>query len=258
MDFKVRTPFLLMGLPIHPVDPGDVRAFIVDRISQKGKAVVLHSNIQGALLALKHPWLYEFNKQAHLVFCDSDGVRWGLKLLGYSPPPKITYNVWIWQLAEFCSKKKYRLFLLGAASGIAEEAAKRMQSRYPGIQIAGVHHGFFDKKGPENEKIIDRINAAQADILLVCFGMPLQERWLMENVKRLKAHIFLTGGAALDYASGRLKIAPPWIVQLQMEWLFRFMQEPRRLFARYFLGIPYFFLRVWIEKIRMRKVAKNA
>lgn len=240
----------LLGLGIDNADSNSILDLIEGVVDQRKKAIILYLNIHGVNLALKKPSFFKFINQARLVFCDGDGLRWGLKFLGYRPPPKVTYNKWIWSLAEFCSKKKYRLFLLGAATGIAEEAAKRFYSRYPEIQIAGTHHGFFEKKGKENEKVIHRINNAKTDILIVCFGMPLQEEWLKDNVTRIKAHVFLNGGAALDYASGQLKMAPAWMIQLQMEWLYRLLQEPQRLFIRYIIGNPLFLFRVFLERLK--------
>jgi N-acetylglucosaminyldiphosphoundecaprenol N-acetyl-beta-D-mannosaminyltransferase len=240
----------ILGLTLHPVGVGEVFSFIQTVIRHGQKALVLHLNIQGVNLAMGRPWLKEFFNQAQLVFCDGDGVRWGAKILGLSVPYKITYDRWIWQLAAFCEKEDFRLFFLGGRSGVAEAAAGRLRGRYPGLKIAGFHHGYFDKKGSENERVIQTISQSKPDILIVGFGMPLQEKWLSENWRQISAHVFLAGGAVFDYASGGAKRAPQWMIQAQMEWLFRLIQEPRRLFGRYVFGIPYFFFRLLLEKIR--------
>lgn len=240
----------LLGLPIHDVGVDKIYAFVEETISKRQKAIVLHSNVHGVNLACKHPWLYDFYQKAHLVFCDGDGVRLGLKILGYSPPPKITYNEWLWQLAAFCERKEYRLFLLGGRPGIAQEAARRLKERSPRLNIVGLYDGFFRKRGENDDTIIARINAASPDILLVCLGMPLQERWLADNWSLLDVHVFLTGGAAVDYVSGRLGKAPSWMVRSHLEWLYRFWQEPGRLFGRYMIGNPVFLARVLREKVQ--------
>lgn len=108
---------------------------------------------------------------------------------------------------------------------MAEKAAQNLKKKYPGLALAGVHHGYFDKKGEENQKVIDQINKCSTDVLLVCFGMPLQERWLRDHWREIKAHIFLKGGAAFDYVSGRLKMAPEWMIRLGLEWLYRFFSR---------------------------------
>jgi len=240
----------LLGMPIHRVGVEQVHEFIEDVVTKGQKGIALNLNVYCVNLALQHRWLYEFIQSVHLVFCDGDGVRMGLKLLGYPPPPKITYNEWLWQLSAFCEKKKFRLCFLGGKPGVAEEAAKNLKTRYPALNIVGTLHGFFNKQGAENQEVVEQINAAAPDILLVCFGMPEQERWIAENWRQVNAHVFLKGGAALDYASGRLRKAPAWMVRWHGEWLFRFFQEPRRLFARYVIGNPYFLFRVLLAKLK--------
>jgi len=239
----------LLGLPIHRVGVEEVLAFIEDTVSKNQKAIGLNLNVFCVNLALKHPWLHEFIQSAHLVFCDGDGVRLGLKLSGYSPPPKITYNEWLWQLSAFCEQRKLRLYFLGGRPGVAEAAARNLKAKYPALNIVGVQHGFFDKHGEHNQKIVDAINAASPDILLVCFGMPTQEKWIADNWKNVDAHVFLKGGAAFDYASGRLRKAPGLLVRWHLEWFYRWLQEPRRLFGRYLIGNPYFVARVLLARI---------
>lgn len=243
----------LAGIPVHPVTVQDVHAFIERTIQANQKALVLNVNIHCANLAWEQAWLLEFLNEAHLVFCDGDGVRWGARLLGMEPPPKVTYASWIWQLADFSAKRGYRIFFLGACSGVAEKAGQRLRERFPNLRIAGIRDGYFEKEGPENERVIRQINQSRPDILLLGFGMPLQEKWLSENWKRLNAYIFLTGGAVFDYASGNLRRAPGWMIRTHMEWLFRLVQEPRRLFKRYAFGNVIFFTRL-LRKHKSKKV----
>jgi len=245
--------YRFLGLSLHPVDVEEVHSFIAEVVKKGEQALVLNLNIHCVNLASAQPWLRSFLNEAQLVFCDGDGVRWGLRLLGLNPPPKITYDRWIWQLAEFADRRGLRLYFLGARPGVAEEAALKLKSRFPSLQVVGCHHGYFDREGPENEKVIEKINLLTPDILIMGLGMPVQEKWLCENWKWVRAHVFLTGGAVFDYASGGARRAPPWMIRCHLEWFYRFLQEPRRLFARYFLGIPYFFLRVFLEGLKKEK-----
>ena len=240
----------VLGLPVDCVDADDVQAFIEATVATGRKAVVSHLNIQGANLAVKHSWLGDFFRAAELVFCDGDGVRLGLKMSGHVPPPKITYNEWLWQLATFCECKGRSLYLLGGKPGVATEAAQRLAQRCPQLKIAGTQDGYFDKQGQQNRAVVERINESKPDILLVCMGMPLQERWIADNWGDLDVHVALPGGAALDYASGRLEKAPPWMIRVHLEWLYRLFQEPRRLFLRYVIGNPLFIWRVMRERLR--------
>jgi N-acetylglucosaminyldiphosphoundecaprenol N-acetyl-beta-D-mannosaminyltransferase len=248
----------LLGLPINRVGVEQVHAFIEDVISKQEKAIALNLNVFCVNLALQHKWLHEFIQSAHLVFCDGDGVRLGLKILGYSPPPKVTYNEWLWQLSAFCERKQFSLFFLGGKPGVAEEATGRLKARHPRLRVSGLHDGFFTKRGEENQRVIEQINAASPDVLLVCFGMPQQELWIAENWRNVNARVFLKGGAALDYASGRLKKAPAWMIRWHLEWLYRLFQDPVRLFTRYVFGNPYFLFRVFLERIKQLSQGKSS
>ncbi|MBD3314865.1 MAG: WecB/TagA/CpsF family glycosyltransferase [Chitinivibrionales bacterium] len=119
----------------------------------------------------------------------------------------------------------------------------------PALRIAGVHHGFFEKEGPENDRIIKLINDARPDILIVGLGMPLQERWIHDNYKRLAVKVYLTAGAAFEFLSGRTKRCPAWMGRAGFEWLFRFLLEPRRMAKRYLWGNPAFLAAVIAQKI---------
>ncbi|MCM8775783.1 MAG: WecB/TagA/CpsF family glycosyltransferase [Candidatus Omnitrophica bacterium] len=242
--------FSLMGIPIHRITVRDLETFIENVFKEGSKAIIAYVNIHGMNLAYEYPWLRDFFQEVQVVICDGDGVRWGIKLLGGDPPPKITFTRYIWNIAEFCERHHYRIFLLGGKSGVAQEAAEQIKRKYPRLEIAGCYHGYFDKDGEESEKLIMRLNVIQPDVLIVGFGMPAQEKWLYQNWKRIHAHLFLPVGAALDYVSGRMKNVPSWMIRWHMEWLFRLAEEPVRLFSRYVFGIPYFFWRICLEKRR--------
>lgn len=249
-------PLKLMGISVHPAGVENVHTYIKNVIDKKEKALVLNVNIHAVNLALQNSWLKDFLNSAQLVFCDGDGIRWGLKLLGYEPPPKVTYDRWIWQLAEFCENKNYSIYFLGGKPGIAAQAQQKLQARFPKLNIAGAEHGHFRKTGEENERILQEINRIKPDILMLGFGMPLQERWLKDHWREIDAHIFLTGGAVFDYLSGKAQRAPNWMIQAHLEWFYRFLREPGRLFRRYFFGIPYFFMRIFGEKMKSNRIRK--
>jgi N-acetylglucosaminyldiphosphoundecaprenol N-acetyl-beta-D-mannosaminyltransferase len=240
----------LMGIPVHPVGPPEILGFMGSVIAERTQAVILHVNVNGANLAIRHPSLMKAFNQTQMVFCDGDGIRWGLSILGYDPPPKTTYNVWLWTLAQWCVDRDASLYLLGAVPGVADQAAKNLVARLPRLRIAGTHHGFFPREGPENEAVLAMINEARPDVLLVCFGMPMQEHWVMANRERLATHVLLTGGASLDYAAGIARMTPRWMVRMQLEWLYRLLQEPIRLFGRYVIGNPVFMARVFLSRLR--------
>lgn len=245
---KINAEMRILKLPVNQVGVPELLAFFEKVILSGEKAIVLSLNVHCVNLALRHSWLHQFINHVQLVYCDGDGVRLGLKILGQKPPPKITYNVWLWQIAEFCERMGFSLFFLGARPGVAEEAKERFLQKHARLKIVGVHHGYFEKSGAENDQVLEIINQATPDILLVCFGMPEQEKWIRDNYERTQAHVFIEGGAALDYASGRLKKAPDFLIGMKLEWFYRLLQEPRRLFKRYVIGNTYFLVQVLLEK----------
>ncbi len=246
----------VLGVQVTPLGVPALHAHIGDCIQMGRKALVLHVNVHALNLAWERPWLRSFFNSADLVFCDGAGVILGARILGHRIPERITYADWMWQLAAFAEGHGFSLFLLGARPGIADKAAASLTARFPRLRIAGCHHGFFDKTrgSPGNEAVIRCINVASPDILIVGFGMPIQERWLMENWQRIDAKVLLTGGAVFDYVSGDLRRAPRWLTDHGLEWLGRLIIEPRRLWRRYILGNPKFLWRVirqWLGLLRL-------
>jgi len=145
-------------------------------------------------------------------------------------------------LAAAAVEYNLSLFLLGGTPYVVELAAKQLKELHPGIRLSGYHHGYYSEQ--ENNSVIDKINANPPDILLLGMGVPKQEEWTKENFEKLNAKIVWMGGGFLDILSGRIKRCPQWLSKIGFEWMFRFLQEPRRLWKRYFIGNPLFVLRI--------------
>ncbi len=241
----------ILGVGIDPLTVPELHARILKFVREGGHALVLHTNVYGLNLSYRDPSLRAFFNSAPVVFCDGSGVVLGARILGEHLPERITYADWAWQLAGFAEREDLSLFFLGARPGVTEKAAARLKERYPDLKVAGVHHGYFDKAvgAPENEAVLEEINAARPDVLLVGFGMPLQERWLMHNWDRIDARVALTGGAAFDYVSGELGRGPRFLVDNGFEWLARLLIEPGRLWRRYVIGNPLFLSRVLRQRL---------
>jgi N-acetylglucosaminyldiphosphoundecaprenol N-acetyl-beta-D-mannosaminyltransferase len=240
----------ILGTKITPLSVTELHTYIEDIIREGKKARVLNVNVNCLNLAYERPWLRDFLNNSEVVFCDGAGVTIGARILGYRIPPRITYADWIWQVAEFAESRQWTFFFLGARPSVAESAAARLRKSYPNLQIEETHHGYFDKTtaSAENESVIQLINSVKPNVLVVGFGMPLQERWLRDNWDRLDANIALTGGAVFDYISGQLRRPPRWMNDHNLEWLGRLIIEPRRLWRRYIIGNPVFLWRVFRQR----------
>jgi N-acetylglucosaminyldiphosphoundecaprenol N-acetyl-beta-D-mannosaminyltransferase len=241
----------VLGVGVDPLSIPELHARILDIVRERGHALVLHVNAHALNLCYRDPALRSFFNTASLVFCDGVGVMLAARILGKRLPERITYADWSWQLANFAERENLSLFLLGARPGVAERAAARLLVQHPDLKIVGIHHGYFNRAigAPENEAVLTKINAARPDMLLLGFGMPVQERWLMKNWNRIDARIALTGGAAFDYISGELRRGPRLLTDNGFEWLARLLIEPRRLWRRYVIGNPLFLLRVLKQRL---------
>ncbi len=240
----------VLGVGVDPLTVEELHAEIGRLVRDRKRGLVLNANAHCLNLCYEDPALRSFLNGAEIVFCDGAGVMLAARILGRRIPARITYADWAWQLADFAAARNFSLYFLGARPGVARAAARRLKERYPDLEITGVHHGYFDRS--ENEAVVEEINAAAPDILLVGLGMPLQEYWLMENRHRLDAGLALTGGAVFDYVSGRLRRGPRFLIGSGFEWLARLLVEPRRLWRRYLLGNPLFLLRVVRQRLGAR------
>lgn len=181
--------------------------------------------------------------EAALVVADGVGVVWATRYLKAPTPERITGVDTLVALARRCAAAGYRIYLLGAASGVAEEAATCLRGLAPGLQIAGVYSG--SPAPAEEEAIIERVRAARADVLCVAYGAPAQDLWIARNLSRLPVALAVGVGGAYDFISGRQRRAPRLMQHLGIEWLYRLYREPWRW--RRMLALPRFATRVVLK-----------
>jgi N-acetylglucosaminyldiphosphoundecaprenol N-acetyl-beta-D-mannosaminyltransferase len=225
-------------------------------VQEKARKIVVYANIHALNLACELDWFRDFyNRPDTLVFCDGAGVQLGARLLGKTIPERYTPPDWFPDLCQICAENKISLFFLGTHPGITEKVANIYIGQYPNLIISGTHHGYFkkDKDGDENKEVLRQINQANPNILVIGFGMPLQEKWLSENLQDLNANVYITVGAMFDFLAGETYRGPRWMTDHGFEWLARLFTEPRRLWRRYLIGIPLFFWRVIKQKFSKDK-----
>jgi len=177
---------------------------------------------------------------AALVVADGIGIVWATRYVGKPTPERVTGTDTLVELAKQSANKGYRLYLLGAAPGVAEEAAACLQQLAPSVQIVGTYAGT--PAPVEEDAIIERVQTAEADILCVAYGAPIQELWIARNLARLPVAVAMGVGGAYDFLSGRQQRAPFQMQKMGLEWLYRLYREPWRL--RRMLAIPRFMLKV--------------
>ena len=219
-------------------------------VFEKKKGVIAYVNIHAFNIAYRDFEFRSFLDRSEVVFCDGVGIRLGALLARKSIKNRYTSPDFIEKIAKTAENLSWRIFFLGAKPGIAKMGADKLKENSPRLQIEA-HHGYFDKEygSDENTNLIKRINDFRPHVLVVGFGMPLQEKWIVENFEDLDVNIFFPAGALFDYVAGHVKRAPRWMTDNGFEWLGRLLIEPRRLWKRYIVGNPLFFWRVFVHHI---------
>ncbi len=238
------------GVGVDIVDREHLDAAIAGCAEAGRREVYAYANIHAVNLAHDDPEFSNFLRSASMVYCDGEGVRVGARILGAVLPPRVVLTYWIWDLCALCERRGYSVFFLGSTQEIVEQAVHVIRKKHPSLPIAGYHHGFFVKRGEENETVLEKIRSTRPHLLFVGFGMPLQEQWIAENLERISANVILPSGSMIDYIAGMKRPAPGWMADHGMEWLYRLIQEPQRLWRRYIPGNILFMFRVLRQYLR--------
>jgi N-acetylglucosaminyldiphosphoundecaprenol N-acetyl-beta-D-mannosaminyltransferase len=189
--------------------------------------MVVTSDASAIVRSQSDEQLHDIINTADLVTPDGIGVIWSARLLDLPLYERVSGVDLALALCSLCREKGYSLFLVGAAPGVADEAADKLKERFPGLRIAGTRHGFFTTE--EEPEIVRLIREARPDILLVALGIPRQEKWIKRHLQELQVPVCIGVGGSLDVYAGRVPRAPEWVQRLGMEWLYRTARDPRRL-----------------------------
>jgi N-acetylglucosaminyldiphosphoundecaprenol N-acetyl-beta-D-mannosaminyltransferase len=179
------------------------------------------------------------------VFADGIGMRIAGCLLNQPVRDNVNGTDLFPRLCAALAAHKRSLYLLGGRPGVADAAADWARTTHPGLRIAGTRHGYFDAEGAEN--VVAEIQATRPDVLLVAMGVPVQEAWMERYASAAGAMVTLGVGGLFDFYSGRIPRAPLWMRRMGLEWVFRLLQEPGRLWRRYLIGNAVFLARVGRE-----------
>ena len=234
-----------LGIPLSLIDSKQLVDIAVEWGKQDRLRRVYNVNVHAMILAYRNRDFMRYLQEADLVFCDGYGIKLGAKALGVSIPQRMTPPDWIDDFAAAVAEAGQSVFALGDEDGVASLFQRTLASRHKGYLDAGSHNGFFDKTGPENDALIDRINSSGAVHLFVGFGMPLQERWIEANRHRLNVKVVYPVGALFRWYVGYEWRAPKWMTDHGLEWLARLMRHPVRHFRRYVLGNSLFLAKVF-------------
>ncbi len=218
---------VVLGAEIDAISMDEATDCAVQEMKQRRGAYVVTPNAEMLLAAQKDPALRAALRGAVIALPDGVGVLLASRILGTPIRRRVAGVDFARALLAKMSRSDGRIFLFGAAEGVAERAAKRIRKVYPALEIVGWHSGFF--KQEEERSLIDLINERSPDLLIVCLGSPKQEKWMAENAAFLSVGLMTGLGGALDLFAGRTRRAPRWMRRAGLEWLFRMIGEPRRI-----------------------------
>ena len=227
----------ILGVPFDPLGMEEAVERIASFMAVDQCHLVVTANPETVMKAGEDRELMAILQEAQLVVADGIGIVWAARCLG-TPLPGRVPGV---ELAEaLVAQRGYRVYLLGGAPGVAAEAARCLERKYPGLVIAGVQHGYFSRE--EEEGVVAAVAAARPHLLLVGLGMPKQEKWIYRHRQRLGAAVAIGVGGSLDVFAGKVCRAPDWMCRRGLEWLYRLLSQPQRFFRM--LALPRFVLKV--------------
>jgi N-acetylglucosaminyldiphosphoundecaprenol N-acetyl-beta-D-mannosaminyltransferase len=273
-----RNIYPVLGVKVDDITKEGATLKLGELMELKSPAIICTPNVEFIVNAQTDEVLKKIlNDESKLNLADGYGVLWSAKYLSIELPKqkwlkiplaiiiwvfsliflplfvrlkkeplseKISGSDFIWDIAKFAAKNNHKLFLLGAAPTIAERTALRLQTDILGLKVGGVHSG----RAEEYESIIEAINKSRADILLVAFGAPKQEKWLSTHLKKTCCKIGIGLGGSFDFIAGTQTRAPRWVQNIGFEWLYRLIKEPSRLKRQ--SAVPKMMWLTLLEKIK--------
>jgi N-acetylglucosaminyldiphosphoundecaprenol N-acetyl-beta-D-mannosaminyltransferase len=249
--------FLLGKVPIDRISMDYAAVLVVEALLHRGQMpplTIAGPNAYLVTMAERDSRFAAAMQDADLVVPDGVSVVGASRLLGVPIPERVAGGDLMERMCAEGAQRGFRVFFLGGLPGAAVMAAHHLRRRYPGLDICGAYcpPPGFENDPAEQTRMRRAIAEATPDLLCVAFGAPKQEIWMQENRAQLNVGAILAVGAALDTQAGLRRRAPLWIQRIALEWLFRLLMEPRRLWRRYLIGNTQFVLLVMRQLVRER------
>jgi len=247
----------VLGVRIYAIDPPGLLREVEGWISARARQYVCFTTVHGVMETLTDQSLqHVFNEG----FAVPDGMPlvWLGQLRGHWARRVYGPDVML-ALCARAAEAGWPVFFLGGAEGVAERLAEALRRSCPGLRVAGAVGPPFRKPTPDEEQaLVERLNASGAELVFVGLGCPKQEKWMADHRERLTAPALLGVGAAFDFHTGRMPQAPRWMMRAGLEWLYRLLQEPRRLWRRYLILNPLFLAHVVLQTLGLRRYGSDA
>lgn len=238
----------MLGVKIHVIDRAGVFGTIIRSVETGRGGFINNVNVHAMNLAYRDADFRAILNASDLVFRDGAGIWVGAAIAGVKVGERLAPADWVDDLFELCVARGWAVFHLGDTEQVGDDFRRKLAREHPNCRLAGCHHGFFQKAGPENDAVVEMINASGAKVLLVGMSMPIQEKWAWANRDRLQPPVILAVGGLVRVYTGHIKRGPPWMTQNGLEWLYRLAMQSRYTWRRYLIGNPLFLWRVFLSR----------
>lgn len=242
----------ILGVNIDRVSREDTKRILSGFLEDNNTNTIYTPNTEIVMESKKNKELENILNTGTLVIPDGIGLIYASRIKKKPLPERVTGYDTSLDILEIGNKKESSVFLLGGEEGIAKKAGEVILEKYPNIKIVGLNNGYFkgshtkNYQEEEEQKIIDKINKSEADILFIGFGAPKQEYWINKNKDKLNVKIIIGNGGTMDVLAGKVKRAPVIFQKLGLEWFYRLISEPSRIKRQ--LAIPKFILTIIFTK----------
>jgi len=237
-----------LGIPIHNLTMDETIDRILHFANQRVPSRLCFVNADCVNISCRDAEYKDILQNADIVVADGIGVKLAGRILNTNIRQNVNGTDLFPLLCAEMERRQKGLYLLGGKPGVAGDVAAWIAKRFPGLPVRGHRHGFFS--AAETPAVLRGIRDSGAEILLVAFGAPRQDKWIRDHLDATGAKLAMGVGGLFDFYSGRISRAPVWVRELGMEWFYRFVQEPRRMWRRYFVGNAVFLSRVVLFRLR--------
>jgi N-acetylglucosaminyldiphosphoundecaprenol N-acetyl-beta-D-mannosaminyltransferase len=248
----------ILGVGVSTINL-DMAVGIIDGwIAERTSRYVTVTGVHGIMESQRDPVMRKIHNQAGLVTPDGMPLVWLSRLHGHAQVDRVYGPDLMLALGQHSLARGYRHFFYGGTPETAELLGQKLSAKLPGLQVAGFYAPpYRPLTAEEDQAAVDLINQSQADIVWVGLGTPKQELWMAEHLGRINAPVLIGVGAAFDFHAGKKKQAPRWIQRSGLEWVFRLLTEPRRLWKRYLVNNPSFLALVLAQALRIKRYKED-
>jgi len=246
----------VLGVRVHVVEIPDalncMETWLGD--AESTCRYVVATGMHGVMHAQKDPEFMDIINSADMFVADGISLVWLARVKGFRLRKRVSGADLMSAFLPLAEKKGYSVFFYGDTDETLQALQERLSERHPNLKIAGTYSPPFRSITPEEDaQEVQLINDSGANVVWVGLGLPKQERWMAAHKDQLEAQVMVGVGAAFKFASGRVRRAPSWIGDNGFEWLWRFIQEPRRVWRRVFIDLPQFTWLVALELLKLKR-----